>query len=84
MQALKQSAKDLGMKTLILRYKKHDLEKEATRYKELCQVACFFRQPVETGCGDAHSSYTKHVETSCQVSDAQISGVCVMDHSGLI
>jgi hypothetical protein len=79
LQAVKQNTKDLSMRTLVLHYKKYDLEKEAARYKGLCQVAHFFRQPVETGCGGTHLSYTKLMETSCQVSGAQIAGARVMD-----
>jgi hypothetical protein len=77
---MKQKIKDLTMKTLILRYKKHDLEKKAARYEELCQVASFLPLPVEADCGSARLSCTSYVEVSCQVSDAQISGVSIMDH----
>jgi len=83
MQAIKQRTKDLGMKTLLLRCKKQDLEKEAERYEQLCQVADFFQRPVITVSGEAHSSCMKDVETSCQVSNVQILGVCIIDHSGV-
>jgi hypothetical protein len=73
MQAIKQRTRDLHTKTLILCYKRQDLEKDAVRYEELCEVANFFQEPKESGSGDVHSSYTKHTE-NCQVSDIQVSG----------
>jgi hypothetical protein len=69
MQAVKQRTKDLHEKILILCYKKQDLQKDAVRYEELCQVANFFQEPKGSGSDDVHSSCTRHAEYSCQVSD---------------
>jgi hypothetical protein len=69
MQAIKQRTEDLHKKTLILCYKRQDLEKDVVRYEELCQLANFFQETKESGSGDVHSSCTKHAEYSCQVSD---------------
>lgn len=69
MQAIKQRTRYLATKTLVLRYKKQDLEKEAVRYEGLCQLAKFFQQPTETGPADEQGSCVKHMKTSFQVSD---------------
>jgi hypothetical protein len=74
MQAVKQRTRDLATKTLILRCKKQELEKEAVRYEGLCQIAKFFHQPTESGPADEQGSCAKHVKTSCEVSDLCILG----------
>jgi hypothetical protein len=74
MQTIKQRTRELATKTLILRYKKQDLEKEAVRYEGLCQISKFFHQPTEGGPLEEQGSCAKHVKTSCEVSDLCILG----------
>lgn len=65
-QAIKQSTKELGMKTMLLCCKKQDMEHKAMMYEQLSRVTNFLKQPSSFGSGDPTFSHDKHMETIFQ------------------